>query len=94
MADPEANLDDLAQVCADLKVDISAQGVDQRINPKAVSFLKEMLSQAIDHFKNETALPLPILQQFKAINLVGTLTAHCAIKKPGAIPGQARYNNH
>lgn len=68
--DPQANLDDLAQVCADLNVEISAQGFDQRINPQAVTFLKEMLSQAIEHFKNETALPLPILQQFSAINLV------------------------
>ncbi len=68
--DPEANLDDLAQVCADLDVEITAQGFDQRVNPNAITFLKEMLSQAIEQFKNETPLPLPILQQFSAINLV------------------------
>lgn len=70
IADPEANLDDLAQVCADLKVKITAQGFDQRITPHAITFLKEMLSQALEYFKNQTPLPLPILQQFKAINLV------------------------
>ncbi len=68
--DPKANLDDLAQVCGDLGVEISAQGFDQRINPQAVSFLKEMLSEAVTEFKNKTPLPLPILQQFQAINLV------------------------
>jgi hypothetical protein len=68
--DPQANLDDLAQVCADLDVEITAQGFDQRVNPNAITFLKEMLSQAIEQFKNETPLPLPILQQFRAINLV------------------------
>jgi hypothetical protein len=68
--DPEANLDDLAQVCADLGVEITAQGFDQRINSRAIIFLQEMLSQAIEHFKSETPLPLPLLQQFSAINLV------------------------
>jgi hypothetical protein len=87
IADPDANLDDLAQVCADLGVDISPQGFDQRIKPQAVTFLKEMLSQAMAHFKNETALPLPLLQQFKAINLVDstvlTLPDNMADEYPG-----------
>ncbi len=39
----EANLDDLAQACADLGVEISIQGFDQRLNPYTVEFLKEML---------------------------------------------------
>ncbi len=30
--DPQANLDDLAQVCADLGVEISMQGFDQRLS--------------------------------------------------------------
>lgn len=85
--DPEANLDDLAQVCADLDVEISAQGLDQRINPNAVTFLKEMLSQAIAHFKNERALPLPILQQFKAINLVDSTVLNLPAKMADEYPG-------
>ena len=68
--DPEANLDDLAGYCADLGVDLSAQGFDQRINAEGVEFLKEMLGQAMTHFKNTLPLPLPILQQFSAVNLV------------------------
>jgi hypothetical protein len=68
--DPEANLDDLAGYCADLGVDISAQGFDQRINAMTVEFFKTMLSQAMAQFKNTLPLPLPILQQFSAVNLV------------------------
>lgn len=67
--DPQANLDDLAGYCADLGVEISAQGFDQRINPNSVAFCQAMLSQAMAHFKNTLALPLPILQQFSAVNL-------------------------
>jgi len=85
--DPEANLDDLAQVCADLDVEISTQGLDQRINPKAVTFLKEMLRQAIGHFKNETALPLPILQQFTAINLVDSTVLNLPANMVDEYPG-------
>ncbi len=68
--DPEANLDDLAQACADLGVEISLQGFDQRLNPYTLEFLKEMLSRAMEQFKNNSPLPLPLLQQFSAINLV------------------------
>lgn len=68
--DPEANLDDLAGYCADLGVDITAQGFDQRINPAAVEFLKVMLSQALEQFKHTVALPVPILHQFSAVNLL------------------------
>ena len=70
MDDPVANLDDLAGYCADVGVDISAQGFDQRINARAVAFLQEMLSQAVAHFKHTLPLPLPLLQQFSAVNLV------------------------
>ena len=68
--DPQANLDDLAQTCNDWGVEISPQGFDQRINGPAVAFLKEMMREAVSTFKNKIALPLPILQQFTAINLV------------------------
>jgi hypothetical protein len=85
--DPEANLDDLAQVCTELGVEISIQGFDQRLNGYTVEFLKEMLSQAMVQFKNNSPLPLPILQQFSAINLVDStvlsLPDNMAIEFPG-----------
>lgn len=85
--DPKANLDDLAQACTDLGVEISAQGFDQRLNPYTVEFLKEMLSRAMTQFKNNSPLPLPILQQFRAVNLVDStvmsLPDNMAVEFPG-----------
>lgn len=85
--DPEANLDDLAGYCADLGVEISAQGFDQRINPMTVKFCQAMLSQAMTHFKNSLPLPLPILHQFSAVNLVDStslsLPDHMVTEYPG-----------
>jgi hypothetical protein len=67
---PNADLGDIAQVCLDLGVEITPQGLDQRINKRAIAYLKEMFSQAMTQFKNQVPLPLPILQQFSAINIV------------------------
>jgi hypothetical protein len=67
---PHASLSDLAQVCLDLSVEITPQGLDHRIDEQAVVFLKEMFSRAIEQFKNKVPLPLPILQQFSAINIL------------------------
>ncbi len=65
----EASLNDLAQVCTDLGVEITAQGLDQRITDKAVAFLREMFTQAMDTLKNQIPLPLTVLQQFTGIYL-------------------------
>jgi hypothetical protein len=65
----DLSLNDLAQVCADIGVEITAQGLDQRVNDEAVAFLKRMFSRAMDTFKNQTPLPLSILQQFNGLYL-------------------------
>jgi hypothetical protein len=65
----DLSLNDLAQICADIGVEITAQGLDQRITDKTVAFLKRMFSRAMDAFKNRIPLPLSILQQFKGIYL-------------------------
>ncbi len=85
--DPAANLDDLAGYCADLGVEISVQGVDQRINAEAVAFFKAMFSQAITHFKHTLPLPQPILQQFSAVNLVDSTTLCLPDKMVSEYPG-------
>jgi hypothetical protein len=85
--DPQANLDDLAQTSGDLGVKISPQGFDQRINPQAVAFLKEMFVQANDQFKNNLSLPLPILQQFSAINITDSTVLALPESMVEAYPG-------
>jgi hypothetical protein len=67
---PQASLSDLAKVCFDLEVSITPQGLDERVNTFSVAFLKAMFIQAFEIFKSRTPLPLPVLTQFSAINLV------------------------
>ncbi|HVM72737.1 MAG TPA: IS4 family transposase [Anaerolineales bacterium] len=67
---PKASLSDLAEVCADLEVKISPQGLDERINTASVSFLQTIFQQAIQVFQNRLRLVLPILKQFSGIQIV------------------------
>lgn len=67
---PHASLTQLAQVCLDLGVKISAQGVDDRIGVNSVEFLKAVLTQAMIVFQNHLSLPLAVLRLFSAIFIV------------------------
>jgi len=67
---PQASLSHLAQVCLDLGVKITPQGIDERINPCSVAFLKEMFCRALETFQNDQPLPLEVLRQFTAVNLL------------------------
>ena len=60
---PRATLKHWAQVCLDLGVTITAQGIDERINAYSLAFLQKMFSQAMEQFKNNTPLPLAELAQ-------------------------------
>jgi len=67
--EPKASLNYLAQVCLDLGVKITPQGIDERINRYSVAFLREMFSRAMETFKNSLPLPLEVLHRFTAINI-------------------------
>ena len=41
----DLSLNELAQICADIGIDITAQGLDQRITDKAVAFLERMFQR-------------------------------------------------
>ena len=71
---PSASLSNLAQHCLALGVDISPQGIHDRINKYAVEFMKIMLSHALKEFQNKMPLPLDILKQFSAIYLTQVAT--------------------
>jgi hypothetical protein len=84
---PTADLADIAQGCTDLGVPISPQGVDQRINAQAMVFVQEMFRQAMTEFKNKLPLPLPILQQFSALNLVDSSVVALPAQLQADYPG-------
>jgi hypothetical protein len=88
LENPHASLSDLAKVCLDLGVSITPQGLDERVNPFSVAFMKAMYSQAFEIFKNRMPMPLPVLKQFSAINLVDSsikeLPDHMVEEYPGS----------
>jgi hypothetical protein len=67
-------LNHFAQVCLDLGVAITPQGIDERINAQSVTFMRTMFAQAMDTFVNRLPLPLLVLQQFTATNLIDSST--------------------
>lgn len=67
---PEASLNQLVQVSADLGVEISVPGLQQRLNPSAVRFLKALLQQALGWFRERVRLPEEVLRHFSAVNIV------------------------
>jgi hypothetical protein len=69
LARGKLSLCDFAEVCADVGVDITAQGLDERITPSTVAFLKAVFARALDLFMNRIPLPLTILQQFNGVYL-------------------------
>ena len=66
----DSALNEIAQSFLDVGVDVTVQGVDDRINPFRVAFLRTIFTQALEIFKNKCPLPLSVLQQFSAINIV------------------------
>jgi len=70
LENPSASLTNLAQHCLTLGVEISPQGIHERINKYAVDFIKTMFLYALEEFQNKMPLPLDILKQFSAIYLL------------------------
>jgi len=66
LKNPKASLEDLALTAFKLGVEISEQGVSQRLQ-NAVGFFKALLQRALEQFRNETQLEVALLKQFRAI---------------------------
>ena len=61
---PQASLNQLCQTLLDLGVDITEQGLDQRINPQAVVFLKQMLAHSLTAYRGKQREVSETLAQF------------------------------
>lgn len=64
---PYASLNQLCQVCLDLGVSITPQGLDQRINTTSVQFLKQMLERALTLWRAECQDIAQVVDQFTAV---------------------------
>jgi hypothetical protein len=71
LENPNASLNDLREFCAErFGVDVSIQGLHDRIQRAALPFCKRMFTLAVEIFRQTAPLPLPVLHQFSAINIV------------------------
>jgi len=87
---PGSSLNELAQSFLDLGVEVTAQGIDERINAFSVAFLRTIFSQALAIFKTKCPLPLSVLQQFSAINIVDSSTKSLPENMADEYPGCGR----
>ena len=87
---PGSSLNELAQSFLDLGIEVSAQGINERINAFSVVFLRTIFAQALDLFKNKCPLPVSVLQQFSAINIVDSSTKSLPENMADEYPGCGR----
>jgi hypothetical protein len=89
MHNPKASLNDLARFChqIDPGVSISPQGLDQRINPAAVAFLGQMLSQSLRRLRQQYQLEVQLLKGFSQINLLDSTSFVLPASLREAFPG-------
>jgi Transposase DDE domain len=67
--DPQASLEALAQFGADLDIDISAQGLDQRFSVQAATFLSALFEVALTQVVLADPVAMPLLRRFGAVVL-------------------------
>jgi hypothetical protein len=70
LKDPRITLRQLAQLCQELGVPISAQGLHSRISAYSVELFKRLFERGFGLFQSKLALKVPVLQNFSQINLV------------------------
>ena len=89
MHHPTASLNDLARFCHQLnpQVSLSPQGLDQRINPTAVEFFRQMLSQSLQRLKQQYRLEVGLLKAFCQINLLDSTSLVLPASLREAFPG-------
>jgi len=87
---PVSSLNEIAQSFLDIGVDVTPQGIDDRINAFSVVFLRAIFLQALEIFKNKCPLPLSVLQQFSAINIVDSSTKSLPENMANEYPGCGR----
>lgn len=71
---PQATLQQLAQMAGTVGVSISPQGLDQRFTPAAAQFLRRVLEAAVVHVVTAHPVAIPLLQRFAGVYLLDSST--------------------
>jgi hypothetical protein len=71
LENPQASLNDLREFCVErFGIEVTTQGLHDRIQACALRFFKAMFTLAVGLFRPTVPLPIPLLEQFSAVNLV------------------------
>ena len=71
---PQATLQQLAQMAGSVGVAISPQGLDQRFTQTAAGFLQRMLEAAVTHVVTAHPVTIPLIQRFAGVYLLDSST--------------------
>ena len=63
----QASLSQLSQVCQDLGLKITPQGMDERLSEGAVDFLRERLGQALQSWQAKRQAVAQVLESFSEV---------------------------
>ncbi len=66
-AEPDATLEQLAQMALRLGVEVSPQAIEQRFTAKTATLLHTVLAASLQHVVRATPVAIPILQRFTAV---------------------------
>jgi hypothetical protein len=67
---PTASLNYLVQVAADIGVNITKQGLQDRLSRGSVELMAAVLERCIKHLQNKVSIDLSLLQQFNGVQIV------------------------
>jgi len=84
---PDASLDDLAELAADLGADVTPQALDKRFNPSASQYLVNVLTAALQRVVTAKAAALPLLQRFHGVYVFDTTTISLPAALAPLFPG-------
>lgn len=76
LADPNASLEALVQFGADVGLELTAQGLDERWTPAAGNFFEALFDVAIAQVVTADPVAIPLLERFRAVNLEDSTIVH------------------
>lgn len=74
LAKSDASMEELSQSAANVNVDISRQGLNDRFTPQAANFLKAVLDECVKYVIGTNPVKTPVLSHFKQIYLIDSTT--------------------
>jgi hypothetical protein len=74
LAQPDATVEQLAQMAARVGVEVSAQAIDQRFTTTTAALLHQVLTASLQHVLAADPVAIPILQRFTSIRVHDSTT--------------------